>query len=166
MIDIEFYGCRLWFFGSRFQTPKEKAVTNAWKSYNDHLNNRNPNDTDEVWIRIGDEKFTKLLYEMTIALGYDYDEVQLRRDSYRPIAHANIENTQLEVLSGLASVLKNERSLPMAVTYFPSMPTPTESAENKEAHGSADIKTSSATSDAPYKPEEQNNEVSSESGSS
>ena len=36
MIDIEFYGRR--FFGIRFQRRSEKAVTNAWKNYNDNLN--------------------------------------------------------------------------------------------------------------------------------
>jgi len=36
MIDIEFYGRKI--FGFRFQTPKEKSITNAWKNYNDQLN--------------------------------------------------------------------------------------------------------------------------------
>lgn len=119
MIDIEFYGRRL--FGTRYQTSKEKKVTNAWKNYNDHLNQKKSYDTVESWIRGGDTLFTRILYEMSIALGYDYDEVQLKRDSYRPEAHVNIENAQLDVLTGLASVLKQERSIPMAVTYFPNM---------------------------------------------
>ena len=76
MIDIEFYGRRI--LGTRFQRAKEKRVTNAWKNYNDHLNQRNSYETVETWLRDGDTRFTKLLYEMSIALGYDYDEVQLK----------------------------------------------------------------------------------------
>lgn len=127
MIDIEFYGRRM--FGTRYQTSKEKKVTNAWKNYNDHLNQKNSYDSVESWIRDGDTLFTRILYEMSIALGYDYDEVQLKRDSYRPEAHVNIENAQLDVLTGLASVLRNERSIPMAVTYFPNMQPPQEESD-------------------------------------
>jgi hypothetical protein len=134
MIDIEFYGRRL--FGTRYQTSKEKKVTNAWKNYNDHLNQKNSYDTVESWVRDGDTLFTRIMYEMSIALGYDYDEVQLKRDSYRPEAHVNIENAQLDVLTGLASVLKHERSIPMAVTYFPNMqPPPEQGDENATGAG-------------------------------
>lgn len=122
MIDIEFYGCRM--LGTRYQTAREKRVTNAWKNYNDHLNQRGLYESVENWVRDGNTLFTKILYEMSIALRYDYDEVQLKRDCYRPEAHVNIENAQLDVLTGLASVLRHERSIPMAVTYFPNMPPP------------------------------------------
>jgi hypothetical protein len=117
MIDIEFYGRKI--FGTRFQTPKEKSITNSWKNYNQHLNERNNYESLDSWLKKGDELFTKLLYEISQSLGYDYDEVQLRRDCYRPEAHFNIENTQLEVLTGFADVLKGKRSFPMAVTHFP-----------------------------------------------
>lgn len=129
MIDIEFYGRRI--FGTRFQLNQEKRVTNAWKNYNDHLNQRDKYDSIESWIRDGDTLFTKVLYEMSKSLGYDYDEVQLKRDSYRPEAHVNIENAQLDVLEGLAKVLRHERSIPMAVTYFPNIQTPEEPQEQE-----------------------------------
>lgn len=117
MIDIEFYGRKI--FGTRFQTTKEKSITNSWKNYNQHLNEKDNYESLDSWLKRGDELFTKLLYEMSQSLGYDYDEVQLRRDCYRPVAHSTLENTQLEVLTGLADVLKGNRSLPMAVTHFP-----------------------------------------------
>jgi hypothetical protein len=118
MIDIEFYGRKV--FGTRFQTRSEKAVTNAWKNYNQHLNERKAYESLDSWLKRADELFTKILYDMSQALKYDFDEVQLRRDCYRPEAHVNLENTQLAVLAGLEKVLKGEQSLPMAVTYFPS----------------------------------------------
>lgn len=122
MIDIEFYGRRI--FGIRIQSTREKSVTNSWKNYNQHLNEKSNYESLDLWLKKGDELFTKLLYEMSQAIGYDYDEVQLRRDCYRPEAHFTIENTQLEVLSGLAEVLNGNRSLPMAVTHFPAMQNP------------------------------------------
>jgi hypothetical protein len=129
MIDIEFYGRKI--VGTRFQTMKEKAVTNAWKNYNQHLNEANAYESVEAWLKRGDELFTKLLYEMSQALGYDYDEVQLRRDCYRPEAHVNLENTQIAVLSGLEKVLNWERSLPLAVTSFPPTEQSTTALEPK-----------------------------------
>jgi hypothetical protein len=117
MIDIEFYGRRV--FRTRYQTPREKAVTNAWKNYNDQLNSRANYTSVELWAKDVDTFFTKLLYSMAIALGYDYDEVQLKRDCYRPEAHANIEQAHLDVLSGFASVLKGDRPFPMFVTNIP-----------------------------------------------
>jgi hypothetical protein len=122
MIDIEFYGRKI--FGTRFQTRKEKAVTNAWKNYNSHLNDRNSYETLDPWLKKSDDLFTKLLYEMSRALSYDYDEVQLKRDCYRPIAHGNVENAQLAILAGLESVLKGDRPIPVAITPFPGMVLP------------------------------------------
>ena len=112
LIDIEFYG-RL-IFGFRLQTQKEKAVTNAWKNYNAHLNDKTYPTIDD-WYRDGDGLFTKMLYEMSQALGYDFDEVQLKRDAYKPEAHVNLENAQLAVLDGLAKALNNQNSLSVNV---------------------------------------------------
>jgi len=112
LIDIEFYG-RL-IFGIRLQTKKEKAVTNAWKNYNAHLNDKTYPTIDD-WYRDGDGLFTKMLYEMSQALGYDFDEVQLKRDAYKPEAHVNLENAQLAVLDGLAKALNNQNSLSVNV---------------------------------------------------
>ena len=129
MIDIEFYGRKI--VGTRFQTTKEKAVTNAWKNYNQHLNEAKAYESVDAWLKRGDELFTKLLYEMSQALGYEYDEVQLRRDCYRPEAHVNLENSQIAVLSGLEKVLNWERSLPLAVTSFPPTEQPAATADPK-----------------------------------
>lgn len=143
MIDIEFYGRKI--AGTRFQTTKEKAVTNAWKNYNQHLNEAKAYESVDAWLKRGDELFTKLLYEMSQALGYDYDEVQLRRDCYRPEAHVNLENSQIAVLSGLEKVLNWERSLPLAVTSFPPTEQPAAAAEPEA--GKEHNKTSEPTLD-------------------
>lgn len=134
MIDIEFYGRRM--FGTRYQTGREKRVTNAWKNYNDHLNQRGQYESVEMWVRDGNTLFTKILYEMSIALRYDYDEVQLKRDCYRPEAHVNIENAQLDVLTGLARVLRYEGSIPMTVINFPNLTPPEQLCSEGDSAGS------------------------------
>jgi len=113
MIDIEFYGRK--FFNTRVQTPKEKAVTNAWKNYNSVLFEKDKYRTLEPWLKECDKHFTSLLYEMSKALGYDYDEVQLKRDCYRPVAHGDVESAQYAILKGLESVLKSEKPLPVTI---------------------------------------------------
>ena len=107
MIDIAFYGKNI--FCQRIKSKKEKAVTDAWKSYKTHLGEKENYDTLDLWLKRGDELFTKLLFEMSKALGYDFDEVQLRRDCYRPEAHGIIENTYLEIISCAEKILKGER---------------------------------------------------------
>ena len=122
MIDIEFYGRKI--FGKRFQSEGEKKVTNAWKVYNDHLNNRADEARIEAWVDRSDDLFTSLLYAMSQYLGYDFDEVQLRRDCYRPIAHGDIELEQQKLRQGFVEVLEGRKSFPMAVTYLPPVAEP------------------------------------------
>ncbi|MDY6904220.1 MAG: DUF6680 family protein [Thermodesulfobacteriota bacterium] len=109
MIDIEFYGRKI--LNIKFQLPKEKSVTTAWNKYKDHLI-RNSSETPN-WKEVGDEYFTKLLYAMAQALGYDFDEVHLKRDIYKPSYHMQVQVKQHEVLSGLADILSNKRPFPV-----------------------------------------------------
>ncbi|MFD3302688.1 DUF6680 family protein [Aquipseudomonas alcaligenes] len=115
MIDIEFYGRMLPFIRTRYQTSHEQAVTHAWKSYNSHLNQKDEYESLDLWAKKSDELFTNMLYAIAQCLNYDYDKVQLQRDCYRPIAHGNLENTQLAILDGLDQVVNKGRALPMYV---------------------------------------------------
>lgn len=140
MIDIEFYGKTR--FGKRNQSNGEKKITNAWKVYNDHLNNKASEERIDAWIDKSDELFTSLLYSMAQYLGYDFDEVQLKRDCYRPIAHGDIENEQHKLRQGLVAVLEGKKSIPMAVTYLPPYhpidPAQPEESQNKSMQSTAD----------------------------
>lgn len=93
MIDIEFYGKK--FLGMRYQGKTEKRVSETWKSYLDHLNRPFDNEGFREWVSKGDELFTELLYEMPLALKYDFDKVHLRRGIYAPKAHNDQEIAQL-----------------------------------------------------------------------
>lgn len=117
MIDLEFYGRSI--FGKRWQSKADKEVTNAWKIYNDHLNNGASEDRMDAWVERGTELFTRLLYSMSLSLGYDFDEVQLKRDCYSPIAHGRVEREQEKIREGLVDVLEGRKPIPMYVTYLP-----------------------------------------------
>lgn len=111
MIDIEFYGKI--FFGKHKQSEGEKEITNAWKLYNDHLNNKSPYDNPDIWNEKVDDLFTALLYAMAKYLGYDFDEVQLKRNCYRPLGHDDLELDLYKLRKGLVGVLDGERAVPM-----------------------------------------------------
>lgn len=140
MIDIEFYGQNR--LGKRYQSNGEKKITNAWKVYNDHLNNKTSGDRVGAWVDKSDELFTSLLYSMAQYLGYEFDEVQLKRDCYRPIAHGDIENEQHKLRQGLVAVLDGKKPIPMAVTYLPPYhpidPVQPEGSHNKSMQPNAD----------------------------
>ena len=72
----------------------------------------------------GDALLTDLLFKMSQELGYDFDEVQLKSDAYKPMAHVDLENAQLTVLNGWAKILNNEKSLPMEITKVPASQPP------------------------------------------
>jgi len=133
MIDIEFYGRKI--LGTRIQTPKEKTVTNAWKNYNDHLNSQYAPAQFPVWVERGEQLFTSLLYKMSKSLGYDFDEVQLKRDCYRPMAHGNLEEDQYKLRKALLELMAGTRSLP--VSQF-------ETNKNEATSTSTESKTESA----------------------
>lgn len=117
MIDIEFYGRKI--AGVRLQTKSEKKVTNAWKLYNNQLNEPYTPETFSIWNDRVFELFTSMLYAMSQALGYDFDEVQLKRDCYRPKGHGDIEEQQYLVRAGVVEILKGNKSLNVHLTNVP-----------------------------------------------
>jgi hypothetical protein len=119
MIDIEFYGRKIPFIKTRYQTSQEQAVTHAWKSYNDHLNKGKEYPDINIWIAKSEDLFTELLYTLAQAMNYDFDKVQLQRDCYRPIAHGDLETTQANILKGLDDIFSGKESLPMKITNIP-----------------------------------------------
>ena len=123
-IDIEFYGKMV--FGHHHISKQEREVQDSWRLYLDHLNTRfDPKDSG-VWGAKGEELFTELLYQISKAVGYDFDKVYLKRSAYFPTAHANQElDTQL-LRSQLMNVLSGTQPLSIAVT----LPNSTTGAES------------------------------------
>ena len=131
MIDIEFYGRVIPILRIKYQTKKEQAVTHAWKMYNNHLSRQSEYESLEQWHKKGDELFVELIYAMSPCLSYDYDKVQLERDCYRPKAHGDYEQSQLNILTGFEKVVSGERPLPMYIMNLP----PVTNQESEEKAG-------------------------------
>ncbi|NKX04309.1 hypothetical protein HGD89_04945 [Alteromonadaceae bacterium A_SAG6] len=98
----------------------------------------------DAWTEKSYELFTRLLYAMSQSLGYDFDEVQLKRDCYSPIAHGRVEREQTRIREGLVDILDGKRSIPMYVTYLPPY-HPIDPPEQSETHN----KSIQPTADAP-----------------
>jgi hypothetical protein len=99
VIDVE--------FGER--TSHERAVLDAWKLYLDHLNR--PAGADEAWGEKREELFIDLLYKMAVSLGYDFDKVHIRNQSYLPRAHGELESDQMAIRKGVLSLLQGQSAL-------------------------------------------------------
>lgn len=114
LIDVEFHG----------NNKKSKAVLNAWKAYLDHLNtDREPNAG--VWDAKRDDLFVDLLYEMSRHVGYDFDKTHIRRTSYFPIGHGDLELDQWIIRKALRGILEGKLSFPIRLTEPPpAMPDP------------------------------------------
>ena len=108
LIDVEFHG----------SDKKSKAVLNAWKAYLDHLNTeREPNAA--VWDSKKDDLFVDLLYEMSRHVGYDFDKTHIRRTSYYPMGHEDLEIDQYVIRKALRGILDGKLSFPITVTGLP-----------------------------------------------
>jgi hypothetical protein len=117
MIDLVFYGERM--FGIQRRSGPEQRVLDSWKEYLDHLNNRGPDEQLMQWLAKGDELFTNLLYAVSEDIGFKFDRVQLKRGSYSPIAHGELEAEQAELRQATLSLVTGKHALKMNVVGFP-----------------------------------------------
>ena len=109
MIDLEFH------------EEKYKKVTGSWKIYLDHLGNY-PKDDEKhqpVWADKRVDLLAKLLLEMGKSLGYEFDEVHIKKGIYAPEGHAQIENENFLIRRGIIRLLYGDSNLQMDVKSFP-----------------------------------------------
>lgn len=109
MIDLE------------FNDEKHKNITLSWKKYLDHLGNF-PKDNENLhsmWLEKKNDLLAKLLEEMGKSLGYEFDEVHIKKGIYSPEAHAIAEDENILLRRGLISILYGDKSLKMDVQSFP-----------------------------------------------
>jgi len=109
MIDLEFRGKRY------------KAVTGAWKTYLDHLNSF-PKDDEKrqpLWRERCTDLLAKLLLEMGRSLGYEFDEVHIRKGIYSPEAFGIVEGENLLIRRSLLNLLLGGSALNINMANFP-----------------------------------------------
>ena len=110
MIDLEF----------SINNKDEKLVVEAWKMYLDHLHDLNvdPKDPDyrvkmDVWTKRSNELLIALLYEMAQNLGYEFDKVHLKKGSYNPQGHFDMEMEQNFIRKSIVDLFFGDKSIPV-----------------------------------------------------
>lgn len=109
MIDLE------------FREKRYKSVTTAWKTYLDHLSSY-PKDSEKLRPIWGDRRvdfLTNLLLAMGRSLGYEFDEVHVKKGIYAPEAHGRLEDENMLIRRGLLRLLYGDAALKMSVTSLP-----------------------------------------------
>jgi hypothetical protein len=121
LIDLE--------FSPKFLRKKrDRAVINAWRAlFGEYMQGSQSEAEAEIvaWRQRVDDRLVTLLNTMSIALGYDFSEEELRRGIYYPKGRVDLENTQLAILQGLRQVLDGSKPLPMKLTDAPINPDAT-----------------------------------------
>lgn len=132
VIDLEF----------SVKKPKEKEVVDSWKVYRDHLHNAphhvsDPSYLDQVqrWKEKTDEFLIDLLFEMSRALDYDFDLVQLKRGCYTPQGHLDYETENRQLRHGLLRLLGGHAPLKVEPYLAPAQG---EDSQKSEAEGDGD----------------------------
>lgn len=100
MIDIEFYNNRV--------------ITSTWEVYRDHLNSYPKDGADAekaVWNKSVTEYLAKLLFEMAKFLGYDFNEVLLKKGAYAPLVHGALNVEQALIRRGCVELLNGAKTL-------------------------------------------------------
>jgi uncharacterized protein DUF6680 len=116
LIDIEFDN----------KNEKEKAVRTAWKILLDHFGElakpNQPADMNEKTATLT----TNLLIAMGESLGYDFDEIQIKKGAYYPMGLGNVEQEQHAVRRGILDVLQGRRRVPVGIfeDRFPAINLP------------------------------------------
>src|SRR5690606_31322381 len=116
LIEIEFNG----------KSTSDRRVVERWRIYLDHLNETLPDLESpdysqrlEAWSHRGYDKLAQLLKVMAEALGYDFDEVNLKRSVYSPRGYAELEAEQKWMRSQVLKILNNELHVPIRIVNFP-----------------------------------------------
>jgi hypothetical protein len=101
LIELDFNG----------SNAKEKNVRTCWKVLLDHLSNP---ATEQNFNKSLDLR-AQLLIAMAKSLGYDFDEVQIKKSIYHPVAHVDTEKEQNALRKLLLEVLNGNRRIPVGV---------------------------------------------------
>jgi hypothetical protein len=98
------------------KNENEKAVVVAWKVLLDHFGELG--QTKNVPANAAEKTATlttALLIAMGKCLGYDFDEVQIKKGAYYPMGLGNVEQEQHAVRRGILQVLSGKRRIPVGI---------------------------------------------------
>lgn len=95
-----------------FEDKKYQSVRLAWGEYLDNLNQPFDEKNFSVWLHNNEDLLANLLYQMGLALGYNYDKVTIKRNSYTPIGYSNMDKENQSIRTGVIELLEGKRVLP------------------------------------------------------
>jgi hypothetical protein len=99
LVELEFHS----------SVRQERRVLDAGRLYIDHL--RDHLYPKEAWSARKVELLVDLLYEMSTALGYNFDKVQIKAGSYYPSGYEDAENDNLQIRKLWLEILKGNKQL-------------------------------------------------------
>ena len=107
LIDVEFNG----------SSEKEKAVRNCWKVLLDHYTDLTSakDPASDTLIEKGTQLRANLLMAMGKCLGYDFDEVLVKKGSYYPTGLGDVEAEQHAIRRGVLNVLSGKGRIPVGI---------------------------------------------------
>jgi hypothetical protein len=109
-----------------FPRKKNTRVIDAWRTYADHLNQ--PRSQDQAAINVWDTRrqdlMTDLIYEMSQSLGYDFEKVMIKRDSYYPIGLNDIDNQSSALRQAAVKVFEGKEPLRVQIENPELPPAP------------------------------------------
>ncbi len=113
MIDLEFAG----------KGKQDVEVRQRWEEYLDNLSHpvQDPEKHQaelDAWSTRNNDLLVNLLVSMSLAVGYNFTGVQIRRGVYTPLGHANFEVETQAFRRGWIQVLWGNRAIPMDVRSF------------------------------------------------
>jgi hypothetical protein len=73
----------------------------------------------QTWVERSEGSFIELMYNMSKALGYDFDRVQLKRGAYYTRGQVEADQAQRALQQSLAKVLTGEQPIGMNVVGLP-----------------------------------------------
>ena len=97
------------------------SVVAAARLYMDHL--RDSQYPKDMWGSRKGELLVDLLYEMSKALDYNFDKVQIKAGSYYPSAYGETDEDNYKTRKLWLEILEAKRLLPIASILTPSLPT-------------------------------------------
>ncbi len=107
LIDIDFSS----------NSRKDKDVRIAWKVLLDHLST--DAGPDNVAIKASNDRAidlrVALMKVLAKALDYEFDEVQIKKGSYLPTGHSELENEQNLLRKRLLEIVNGQRRIPVGV---------------------------------------------------
>ncbi|QDW38757.1 hypothetical protein FFI89_017365 [Bradyrhizobium sp. KBS0727] len=112
------------FLPKGLNASKNREVLAAWRSLFGELTRGIPEEETDpgklrAWTERCNEFYVKLLSKISIALGYNFTDEELRRGVYYPRGHGEREQAQLAILHGLRLILEGKESLQMRLTAAP-----------------------------------------------